>query len=77
MVSAMREFGGDALKYIEIIATGPQIGVRETRRVKGMYVLTEEDAKAGRTFDDVIAWRSGFRDIAFAKEFYCQNNVNH
>ena len=67
MVSAMREFGGEALKDIEIIATGPQIGVRETRRVKGIYVLTEEDAKTGRKFDDVIAWRSGFLDIGFVR----------
>ncbi len=67
MVSAMREFGGDALKDIEIIAAGPQIGVRETRRVKGMYILTEDDAKKGRTFDDVIAWRSGFLDIGFVR----------
>lgn len=67
MVEAMREFGGDALKDIEIIATGPQIGVRETRRVKGLYVLTEEDAKAGSKCDDVIAWRSGFLDIGFVR----------
>ena len=67
MVSAMREYGGDALKGLEIIATGPQIGVRETRRVKGSYVLTEEDAKAGRRFDDAIAWRSGFLDIGFVR----------
>jgi hypothetical protein len=25
-------------------------------------VITEEDAMAGRTFDDAIAWRSGFLD---------------
>ena len=67
MVSAMREFGGDALKDIEIITTGPQIGVRETRRVKGLYVLTEEDAKEGQKFDDVIAWRSGHLDIGFVR----------
>jgi ribulose 1,5-bisphosphate synthetase/thiazole synthase len=63
MVHAMREFGGDALRNIEIIATSPQIGVRETRRVKGLYVLTEDDALSGRSFEDVIAWRSGFLDI--------------
>ena len=67
MVSAMREFGGEVLKDIEIIATGPQIGVRETRRVKGVYVLTEEDAKTVRKFDDVVAWRSGFLDIGFVR----------
>ena len=67
MVQAMREFGGDALKDTELIGTGPQVGVRETRRVKGVYVLTEEDAKAGRKFDDAIAWRSGFLDIGFVR----------
>ncbi|MCW4037893.1 MAG: FAD-dependent oxidoreductase [Candidatus Bathyarchaeota archaeon] len=67
MVHAMREFGGDALRNIEIIATSPQIGVRETRRVKGLYVLTEEDALSGRRFEDGIAWRSGFLDIGFVR----------
>jgi len=65
MVEAMREFGGDALKTTELIGTSPQIAVRETRRVKGVYVLTEEDALQGRTFEDVVAWRSGFLDIGY------------
>ena len=30
--------------------------------MKGVYILTEEDAKKGRTFEDAIAWRSGFLD---------------
>ena len=63
MVQAMREYGGEALEDIEIIATGPQIGVCETRRVRGVYVLTEDDALSGRSFDDAVAWRSGFLDI--------------
>ena len=67
MVEAMREFGGEGLKDIELIAVGPQIGVRETRRVKGLYVLTEGDAMAGRKFDDVVAWRSGHLDIGFTR----------
>jgi len=67
MVEAMREFGGEALKEIELVGTGTQIGVRETRRVKGGYVLTEKDALEGRTFDDVIAWRSGHLDIGFVR----------
>ncbi|KKM60726.1 hypothetical protein LCGC14_1538940 [marine sediment metagenome] len=67
MTEAMREFGGAALKDVELIATGPQIGVRETRRVKGLYVLTEQDAKDGRRFDDAVAWRSGFLDIGFVR----------
>lgn len=67
MVDAMREFDGDALKDIEIIATGPQMGIRPRRRVKGLYILTEEDAKNGQKFDDAIAWRSGFLDIGFVR----------
>jgi len=67
MVRAMRQFGGKELKDIELIGTGTQIGVRETRRVKGIYVLTEEDALTGQKFNDVIAWRSGFLDIGFVR----------
>ena len=67
MVQAMREFGGEELKEIELMGTGTQIGVRETRRVKGQYVLTEKDALQGRKFDDVVAWRSGFLDVGFVR----------
>ena len=63
MTQAMREFGGPELQDIELVGTGPQTSVRETRRVKGQYVLTEDDAKSGRTFEDAIAWRSGYLDL--------------
>jgi len=63
MTQALREFGGEELKDIELVATSPQLAVRETRRVKGEYVLTEEDAASGRTFEDAIAWRSGYLDL--------------
>ena len=36
--------------------------MRETRRVKGLYVITEDDARNGRVFEDAIAWRSGLLD---------------
>jgi succinate dehydrogenase/fumarate reductase flavoprotein subunit len=52
---------------VQLAGTGPQVGVRETRRVRGVYVLTEEDAKKGRRFEDAIAWRSGFLDIGFVR----------
>jgi len=38
------------------------VSVRETRRVKGPYIITEEDAMSGRRFEDAIAWRSGYLD---------------
>ena len=67
IVQALREFGGPAFAKVQLAATGPQVGVRETRRVRGLYVLTEEDAKSGRRFEDAIAWRSGFLDIGYVR----------
>ena len=67
MIQAIRESDNDALRQIEWAADGPQVSVRETRRVKGPYVITEEDAMAGRTFEDAIAWRSGFLDTGGQK----------
>ncbi|HYW42499.1 MAG TPA: FAD-dependent oxidoreductase, partial [Bryobacteraceae bacterium] len=62
MIQAIREADNPALQQIEWAAGGPQVSVRETRRVKGAYLVTEEDAMAGRRFDDAIAWRAGFLD---------------
>jgi len=67
IVEALREFGGAPFERVQLAATGPQVGVRETRRIKGVYVLTEEDAKSGRRFDDVVAWRSGKLDVGFVR----------
>lgn len=43
--------------------TAPQIGIRETRRVMGDYVLTAEDILASRRFDDGIALGGHIIDI--------------
>jgi hypothetical protein len=37
------------------ISSGPFIGVRETRRIVGEHVLTEQDILANRRFDDAVA----------------------
>jgi hypothetical protein len=37
----------------------PQIGIRESRRIVGHYLLTKDDVVQGRKFGDVIA-RSGY-----------------
>ena len=42
---------GDAV----LLSTGFQIGVRESRRLRGCYQLSQQDLIQGRTFDDVIA----------------------
>ena len=67
IAQALREFGGPAFARAQLAVAGPQIGVRETRRVKGLYTLSEADAKNGARFEDVIAWRSGFLDIGFVR----------
>jgi len=38
-----------------LLETAAQVGVRETRRVTGEYVLTADDLKVGRHFPDVVA----------------------
>jgi len=67
MTEAIRALGTGDLKNAEIVNAATQIGVRESRRVKGSYVITEEDAVEGRKFDDAIAWRSGWMDIGFTR----------
>jgi len=67
MIQAIREGANPALGQVEWASAGPQVGVRETRRVKGVYVVTEEDAMSGRAFEDAIAWRSGFLDTGGQK----------
>ncbi|MDM5339154.1 FAD-dependent oxidoreductase [Fictibacillus enclensis] len=38
-----------------LLDTGVQIGIRETRRIVGIYTLTAEDLTTGRDFEDTIA----------------------
>ncbi len=52
-VQAMRKEPGMESIYLMQTATG--IGVRETRRILGEYVVTEEDAIKGKRFPDVVA----------------------
>jgi hypothetical protein len=37
------------------IASGPYIGIRESRRIQGAYVLSADDLRAARRFDDAVA----------------------
>jgi len=62
MMQAIRESENEAVRQIEWAAGGPQVSVRETRRVKGVYEVTEQDAMNAARFEDAIAWRSGFLD---------------
>ncbi len=42
-----------------LVSTGPQIGIRESRRVKASYILTREDLLTSRQFPDTAA-RGGY-----------------
>jgi hypothetical protein len=48
----LREVPGFEQSYISDIA--PQVGIRETRRVRGLYELTESDVLECASFDDTI-----------------------
>ena len=48
---------------LTLVSSGPQIGVRETRRIIGDYVLTVDDYVNCRTFPDDIARNAYFLDL--------------
>jgi hypothetical protein len=50
------------LEACHLVRTGAYLGVRDTRRLVGEYVLTVEDARAGPEFDDVVARKYGAID---------------
>jgi hypothetical protein len=45
-----------------LMRTGANVGVRDTRRIVGEYVLTVEDAREGAEFEDVVARKYGAID---------------
>jgi hypothetical protein len=45
-----------AFEGVELMTSGPHIGVRETRHIQGRYRLEEDDLLSGRAFDDGICW---------------------
>ncbi len=60
IVHALRSLGG-RWKNLRLEATSPHIGVRESRRIHGLYSLTKGDLMQGRQFDDgVCTVRFGF-----------------
>ncbi|MBR4864952.1 MAG: FAD-dependent oxidoreductase [Oscillospiraceae bacterium] len=66
IVDALRRSGG-IWKNIRIATTADAIGVREGRRLHGLYTVTAEDVYAGRSFPDGICCVSGNTDIHSVK----------
>jgi hypothetical protein len=57
-LEALRELKPEVFANAFLAATAPMLGTRETRRVVGDYVLTTDDYRARRSFDDEIARNS-------------------
>lgn len=53
LIDGLRGTGG-VWKNLRLVATAEQIGVREGRRLHGLYRVTADDLKEGRRFDDAI-----------------------
>lgn len=60
---ALAEFAPAAFGNCFLALTGSMMGVRETRRVMGDYMLTIEDYMERRTFDDEICRNSYYLDV--------------
>jgi len=72
-VKICREKKMPGLENCCLVRTGPAMGVRETRRIEGEYILTLEDAQQGKHFPDVVALRYGTIDpggLQESKDFH-------
>jgi hypothetical protein len=51
------------MEKVYLIDTATQVGIRETRRIQGKYMLTRDDVQQGAQFDDAIARYAFYLDI--------------
>ncbi|MCL2099801.1 MAG: FAD-dependent oxidoreductase [Oscillospiraceae bacterium] len=65
---ALAEFFPEAFANSFLAATGALMGIRESRRIIGDYVLTVQDYLDRRSFDDEICRNSYFIDVHFNKK---------
>ena len=65
---ALAEFHPRAYANAFLVSTGSQVGIRETRRIVGDYILTLEDYLERRSFPDEICRNSYFIDVHWAKD---------
>lgn len=62
------EFCPKAFANSFLVSTAPLMGIRETRRIRGDYVLTVQDYLDRRTFEDEIARNSYYMDVHLTDE---------
>lgn len=60
-----------------LVSTGAQVGIRETRRIIGDYVLTMDDYLQRRSFPDEICRNSYFIDVHWAKDQVAKDAAQH
>lgn len=53
LVDGLRSLGGP-WKDVYLVATAEQIGIREARRIKGLYTVTQDDLVNGTRHDDAV-----------------------
>ena len=61
------------MENASLVSSGPQIGVRESRRIMGRYVLTKDDYMRRADFDDAIAYYNYPIDIHGAHKGALEN----
>jgi hypothetical protein len=66
--AALAEFHPAAFGNAFLVITGAMMGIRETRRITGDYILTLADYIERRSFADEICRNSYFIDVHWAKE---------
>ena len=59
-----------------LVESGPCLGIRESRRIKGLYTMTKEDYLNRADFPDAIAYYSYPIDIHPAEPDLLENDVN-
>ncbi len=67
---ALRKYQPEVFGQAQITATAPMLGIRETRRIRGDYVLTIEDYLERRDFRDEIGRNCYHIDVHDAAGFY-------
>ena len=72
--AALAEFHPKAFGNAFLVTTGSLMGIRETRRIVGDYILTLEDYLKRRSFTDEICRNSYFIDVHWAKEEFAAKN---
>ncbi len=65
---ALAEFAPAAFGNAFLVATGAQVGIRETRRIEGDYELTLDDYLARRSFPDEICRNNYFIDVHWGRD---------